>query len=68
MKNPGRALDIIANVATAAASTNPKNVFLTVPEVINFYRTGSNLSLGIFIYIILFERNKKPVDYTHRHQ
>ena len=37
LKNPARALEIGANVATAAASRNPKNVLSTLPEVIKFY-------------------------------
>ena len=49
LKNPSRALDFTANIATAAASRNPKNVKKTLPEVINVYRTGSGLYLGKFI-------------------
>ena len=40
LKRPNRALDITANIATAAASRNPKNVLSTLPEVITFYVTG----------------------------
>ena len=36
LKNPSRALDITANIATAAASRNPKNVIKSLPEVITF--------------------------------
>ena len=39
LKNPSRALDITANIATAAASRSPNNVLSTLPEVINFYHT-----------------------------
>ena len=49
LKNPGRALDITANIATAAASRSPKNVLSTLTEVINFYRTGKGLYLGKFV-------------------
>ena len=49
LKNPGRALEIGANVATAAASRNPKVALSTVPEVINFYHTGKGLYLGKFV-------------------
>ena len=49
IKNPGRALDITANIATAAASRNPENVLSTLPEVINFYHTGKSLYLGKFL-------------------
>ena len=34
IKNPARALEIGANVATAAASRNPKATLSTLPEVI----------------------------------
>ena len=49
LKNPTRALDIIANIATAAASRNPKNVMSTLPELITFYNTGKGLYLGKFV-------------------
>ena len=49
LKNPARALEIGVNVATAAASRNPKNVLSTLPEVINFYQKGRGLYLGKFI-------------------
>ena len=49
LKNPGRALEIGANVATAAASRNPKNVISTLLEVINFYHKGRGVYLGKFI-------------------
>ena len=49
LKNPGRALEIGANVATAAASRNPKNVLPALPEVINFYHKGRGVYLGKFI-------------------
>ena len=49
LKNPGRALEIGANVATAAASRNPKNVLSTLPKVINFYHKGRGVYLGKFI-------------------
>ena len=40
LKNPARFLEIGANVATAAASRNPKSALSTLPEVINFCHTG----------------------------
>ena len=49
LKNPGRALEIGANVASAAASRNPKNVSSTLPEVINFYHKGRGVYLGKFL-------------------
>ena len=49
LKNPARALEIGANVATAAASRNPKAALSTPREVINFYHTGKGLYLGKFV-------------------
>ena len=46
LKNPSRALDITANIATAAASGSPTNVLSTLPEVTNIYHTGKGLYLG----------------------
>ena len=43
LKNPARFLEIGANVATAAASRNPKAALSSLPEVINFYHTGKGL-------------------------
>ena len=48
LKNPGRALEIGANVGTAFASRNPKAALSTLPEVINFYHTGKRLYLPRF--------------------
>ena len=49
LKNPARALEIGANVATAAASRSPKAALSTLPEVIKFYHEGRGLYLGKFI-------------------
>ena len=49
LKNPGRALEIGANNATAAATKSPKAALSTLPEVINFYHTGKGLHLGKFV-------------------
>ena len=49
LKNPGRALEIGANIATAAATKSPKAALSTLPEVINFYHTGTGLYLGKFV-------------------
>ena len=48
-KNPSGALDITANIATAVASRNPKNVMSTLPGLIIFYNTGKSLNLGKFV-------------------
>ena len=49
LSNPGRALDLTAKKATAAATKNPKAGLSTLPEVINFYHTGKGLYLGKFV-------------------
>ena len=49
LKNPGRALEIGANIATAAATKSPKAALSTLPEVINFYHTGKGLYLCKFV-------------------
>ena len=49
LKNPGRALEIGANIGSAVASRNPKAALSTLPEVINFYHKGKGLYLGKFV-------------------
>ena len=49
LSNPGRALDLTAKLAIAAATKNPKAALSTLPEVINFYHTGKGLYLGKFV-------------------
>ena len=46
LSNPGRALDLTAQIAIAAATKSPKAALSTLPEVINFYHTGKGLYLG----------------------
>ena len=49
LSNSGRALDLTAKIATAAATKSPKAALSTLPEVINFYHTGKGLYLGKFV-------------------
>ena len=49
IKNPARALEIGANVPTAAASRNPKAALSTLPEVMKFYLEERSLYIGKFI-------------------
>ena len=49
LSNPGRALDLTAKLATAAASRNSKQALSTLPELITFYNTGKGLYLGKFV-------------------
>ena len=46
LKNPGRALEITSNIATAAATKNRKTALSSLPEVITFHHTGRGLYLG----------------------
>ena len=43
LNNPGRALEIAANIGTAAASENPKLIAATAPDVIKFVHQGKGL-------------------------
>ena len=49
LTNPSRALEIGANVATAATNRNPKAALPTLPELTTFYNTGKGLYSGKFI-------------------
>ena len=49
LSNPGRALDLTAKIATAAASRNSKKALSTIPELITFYNTGKGLDFGIIV-------------------
>ena len=49
LSNPGRALDLTAKIATAAAFRNSKQAVSTLPELITFYNTGKGLYLGKFV-------------------
>ena len=49
LSNLGRALDLTAKIATAAASRNSKQALSTLPELITFYNAGKELYLGKFI-------------------
>ena len=48
LSNPGRALDLTAKIATAAATKSPKAALSALPEIINFYHTGKGLYLPRF--------------------
>ena len=49
MKNPSRALEFFSNIATKAATKNPKAALSSLLEVINFYQAGKGLYLGKFV-------------------
>ena len=46
LNNPGRALELAANIGTAAASKNPKRIAATAPDIIKFVHQGKGLYLG----------------------
>ena len=46
LKNPGRALEITANVGTAFAYRSPKAASSSLSESTNFYHTGKRIYLG----------------------
>ena len=49
ISKPGRALDLTAKIATAAASRNSKQALSTLTELITFFNTGNCLRLGKFV-------------------
>ena len=53
LSNPGRALDLTAKIATAAASRNCKQALSTLPELVTFYSTGKGLYLGKFVETLI---------------
>ena len=65
--NPGRALDLTAKLATAAASRNSKQALSTLPELITFYNIGKGLYRGKFVQFISNKWNKNVIDCTHQH-
>ena len=46
INNPGRALELAANIGTAAASKNPRMIAATAPDNIKFVHQGKGLYLG----------------------
>ena len=65
LKNPGRALEIRANIATAAATKSPKAALSTLPEVINFSHTGKGFILGN-LYKHSYSSTNNNYNYTYR--
>ena len=53
LKNPGKALEIGANVGTAFAPRSPKAAS-SLPDVTSFYQTGEGLCHGKFVNIVNF--------------
>ena len=49
LRNPGRALEIGANVGNAFASQSPVAALSSLPEVINFYLTAKCSNIGKFV-------------------
>ena len=64
LSNPGRALDLPARIATAAATKSPKAALSTLPEVINFYHTGKGLYPLRFSQFMFYKCKQKQINYT----
>ena len=67
LKNPGRAVDITANVVTAVASRNPKSALSTLHEVINFIMQEKSCISEKLLDFTPNKSNKNQKDYTHQH-
>ena len=66
LKNPGRALEITSNIATAAATKSPNAALSSLPEVINFYHTGKGSYLGKLVFIFYHlngTKNRKTIPF-----
>ena len=50
LNNPGRALEIAANIGPAAASENPKLIAATAPYIIKFVNQGKGLYKAESLY------------------
>ena len=46
LNNPGRALELAANIGTAAPSKNSRMIAATAPDIIKFVHQGKGLYLG----------------------
>ena len=46
LNNPGRALEIVDNIGTAAGSKNPRMIAASAPDIIKFVHQGKGLYLG----------------------
>ena len=46
LNNPGRALELAANIGAAAASKNPKLIAASAPDIIKFVHQGKSLYSG----------------------
>ena len=67
LSNPGRALDLTAKIATAAAFRTSKQALSTLPELITFYNTGKGLYLNNLFKFLYNKWIKTVIDYTHLH-
>ena len=56
LNNPGRALEIAANIGTAAASKNPRLLAAFAPDVIEFVHHGKGLYSCKIHYLTLYSK------------
>ena len=67
LKNPGRALEIGANVGSEFASRSPKTGVSSLPELINFYHSIEVYTLVFLVIFVPSEWNKNVIEYTQVH-
>ena len=67
LKNPGRTLEIGANVGTALASRNPKAASPWAPEVTKIDHRGRGLYLWKFGNFMIIKWNKEKTDFNRQH-
>ena len=58
LNNPGRALEIAANIGTAAAIKNPKLIAATAPDIIKFVHQGR-----VYIWVKFIKYNNKCIQF-----
>ena len=68
LSNPGRALDLTAKIATAAASKNSKQALSTLSELITFYNTGRGLYLGKFVQFPIYKNHTLIRDCIYKYK
>ena len=67
LENPDRAMEISSNIATAAATKDPKAALSSLPEAMHFYHTGKGLYLRKFVWFYTIFLDQKAGNYTHLH-
>ena len=63
LRNPGRALELGANVGNAFAYQSRKAALSSLPEVINSNHTGKRFNLGEFECFMLYNWHQRHQNY-----